>query len=179
MRWLPYFILAYLALAIQVGIGPFITWRGAAPNLVLLAGVFIAMNAPKEPALLGCFCMGLLQDLLTGHQLGAHAFAYGLVALFVVNAQQAVYRNHPLSHLSLALVAGLITAFVVLISGWIHPPGPAMRDGDVVIPAVRVSVGTELMRALYTALIAPFVLWGLGRVRRVFAFQGAHRKIRW
>ena len=179
MRWFAYFILAYCALAVHVAVGPYVEWRGVAPNLVLLAAVYIAMNAPRERALLGCFCMGLLQDLLTGQPLGGYAFAYGLVGLFVVSAQQAVYRNHPLTHVSLALVGGLITAVVVLVSGFVHPPGPALVEGgNVVTPAARPSVGGELLRVLYTALLAPFVLWGLNRLRRGFAFQGSYRKIR-
>ncbi len=178
MRWFAYFILAYAALALQIGLGPYVSYREAKPNLVLLAAVFIGMNARREPALIGCLLMGLMQDLLTAQPLGSHAFAYGLVGLFVVGTQQVVYRDHPLTHFALALIAGVITTVVVLIAGWLHPPGPPATVGDHAVGAVRHSLGTELARVRYTAVLAVPVLWALGRIRRAFAFQGSYRKIR-
>src|SRR5215203_473600 len=120
MRPIVFTILAYFAIALQIGLGPYITWKGVPPNLVLLAAVFIGMNARREPALVGCFLMGLVQDCLTGQTLGVYAFSYGLAALLVTGSAQVVYRDHPLAHVSLVLVAGVITLFVVLISNLIH-----------------------------------------------------------
>ena len=57
MRWLSWFILAYLALGLQSGLGSYIAWEGVPPNLVLIAVIFVALNAPREPALLGSFVM--------------------------------------------------------------------------------------------------------------------------
>ena len=45
MRWISFFILAYVALGLQTGISAAMQWRHAGPNIVLLAVVFIAMNA--------------------------------------------------------------------------------------------------------------------------------------
>jgi rod shape-determining protein MreD len=177
LRPFAFTILAYVALALQVGLAPHVTWRDARPNLVLLAAVFIGMNARRESALLGCFLMGLVQDLLTGQTLGAYAFSYGLAALVVTGASPAVYRDHPLAHVSFALVAGLITMTVLLISGWLHPAAPALTDGDATIPAARVGMGLLFRQLVYTALLAPFVLWALGRARKAFAFRGSYRKM--
>jgi rod shape-determining protein MreD len=177
MRPLAYVILAYVAIALQIGLGPHITWHGVPPNLVLLAAVFIGMNAPRNPALFGCFLLGLMQDLLTGQALGVYAFSYGLAALVVTGSAPVMYRDHPLAHVSLVLVAGVIALFAVLISGAIHPAAPAATtDADVAIPATRAAIGPEFRRLVYTAMLAPFVLWGLGRIRRTFAFQGSYRK---
>src|SRR5690554_3436804 len=107
MRWLTYFILAYVALGVQIGTSGFLRYQGAGPNFVLLAAIFIAINAPRDSALLGCFVLGAMQDLVTQQSLGLYAFSYGLVAMFVVSTQNLVYRAHPLTHFSLALVGGL------------------------------------------------------------------------
>src|SRR5262245_14039899 len=115
MRWIVYFVLAYLALAIQVGAGPYLRWQGAPPNLVLLVVIFITINAPREAALLGALCLGFMQDLVTQSPLGLYAFSYGLVGMFVVSTQQVVYREHPLTHFSLALGGGLLTGAVIFI----------------------------------------------------------------
>ena len=131
-------------------------YQGAAPNLVLLAVIFIAINAPHDAALLGAFSLGVLQDMLTQQQPGLFAFSYGLVAMFVVSTQQVVYRSHPLTHLSLALVAGTMAACVILLHGLLHPPGPKLADGHVA--AARLSPGMEFTRVIYTAALAPFIL---------------------
>src|ERR1700749_2562039 len=88
MRWLTYFILAYLTLGLQIGLAGHIALGGARPNLVLLAVIFIAINAPRDAALLGCFVLGLLQDLTTQQPLGIFALSYGLVAMFTISTQQ-------------------------------------------------------------------------------------------
>jgi hypothetical protein len=106
MRWLAYVILAYVAVALQIGLGPFLRYKGAQPNLVLLAAVFIALNAPRDAALLGCFCLGLLQDLLTQQPPGLFALSYGLTAMVAVSVHQVIYREHPLTHFSVALFGG-------------------------------------------------------------------------
>ena len=56
----------------------------APPNLVLLAALFVALNAPRKSALLGCFAMGLMQDLLTQQTLGLYALSYGMVGVMVI-----------------------------------------------------------------------------------------------
>jgi rod shape-determining protein MreD len=148
MRWFSFFILAYLVLGLQAGIGTAMQYDGARPNLVLLAVVFIAMNAPRDAALLAAFMLGALQDLSGQGTIGLYCFSYGLVAMFVVAVHQAVYREHPLTHVALALAGGLITALVA-------PPGRALQ---------------LFGSAVYSAILAPLVLGGLQRIKSVFQF---------
>ena len=188
MRWVTYFILAYLALGVQVGLGDYASYQGATPNLVLLAALFIAINAPRDAALLGCFMMGLFHDLLTHQPPGLFAVSYGLVGIMAAGTQQAVYRDHPLTHFSMALAAGIVVAGILLLNGWLRPPGPALTAwvGGGVSPTpatqmsfaeMRLSPATEFTRALYTAVLSPVVLGLLVRVKRAFAFQQPRRKL--
>jgi rod shape-determining protein MreD len=165
MRWLAYFILAYLILGLQIGLRGQIAIGQAWPNLVLLGVIFIAINAPRDAALLGAFGLGVIQDLTTQQPLGVFAFSYGLLAMFTVSTQQVVYRAHPLTHFSLALVGSLFTGIIMLLQGWIRGP-------------VAPSPMALFYSALYTAVLAPIVLGLLGRVRRAFSFQSPRRKIR-
>ena len=180
MRWLAYVILAYVAIALQIGLGPYLRYKGAQPNLVLLAAVFIALNAPRDAALLGCFCLGVLQDLVTQQTPGLFALSYGLTAMLAVSVHQVVYREHPLTHFLVALIGGLLTAAVLLVHGWVHPAGPrsVASDGATTLPAIRLSAGVEFTRVLYTAVLAPVVIGLLQRSKRVFAFQPQRRKTR-
>src|SRR3712207_2813747 len=153
MRWFAYFILAYVAIALQIGLAPYVRYNDAAPNLVLLAAVFIALNAPRDAALLGCFCLGVLQDLVTQQQPGLFALSYGLMGIVVFGAHSLVYREHPLTHFTLALVGGVVTTVVLLAHGWVHPPSPRLpaSGGAPPVAAVRLSPATEFTRAAYTA----------------------------
>jgi rod shape-determining protein MreD len=163
MRWLTYFILAYLTLGLQIGLSGHIAIGGVRPNLVLLAVIFIAINAPRDAALLGCFVLGLLQDLTTQQPLGIFALAYGLVAMFTISTQQIVYRGHPLTHFSLALVGSFLTDAVILLHGWVRGP--------------RISPMLLFYSALYTAILAPIVLGVLHQIKKAFAFQSPRRTV--
>lgn len=161
MRWISYFILAYLAIGVQIGAGEFLRFGGARPDLVLLAVIYIAINAPREAALLGALGMGLMVDLVGLHPLGLYAFAYGLVAMFVVSAQEIVYREHPMTHFSVALVASLLVSTIALIHGWIFGP--------------RLPLAQHFSTAVYTAVLAPIVLGLLQRMKKAFAFKSRRR----
>jgi rod shape-determining protein MreD len=180
MRWLAYFILAYVAIALQIGLGPYVSYRGAAPNIVLLAVVFVGLNAPRDAALLGCFLMGVLQDLVTQQPPGLFALSYGLTAMLAVSSHQVVSREHAMSHFTVALIGGLLTSAVLLLHAWIHPAAPRSLapDGTTPLPAIRLSAAVEFTRTVYTALLAPVVLGLLQRSRRFFAFQPQRRKAR-
>jgi len=161
MRWISYFILAYLAIGVQIGAGEFLRFGGARPDLVLLAVIYIAINAPREAALLGAFVLGLLVDLVGLHPLGLYAFGYGLVAMFVVSTQEIVYREHPMTHFTVALVASLLVSTIALIHGWIFGP--------------LLPLGAQFSTAVYTAVLAPIVLGLLQRMKKAFAFKSRRR----
>jgi rod shape-determining protein MreD len=172
MRLIPYILLAYVALGVQTGMGRFLEWNGARPNIVLLAVIFVAVNAPRDAATLGCFGMGVLQDLLSQQPLGLHAMAYGLLAMMIGNTQSSVYRGHPLTHVSLAVFGGLVTGVVLYLHSLIWSPAP----NSLTTAAVPATLGNLLLGILYTAVLAPFVIGILQRIRRAFAFQQNRRQ---
>lgn len=178
MRWLTYFILAYFTLGLQLGAGPFMRYQGAAPNLVLLAVIFITLNAPRDAALLGAVCLGLLQDFLTQQPPGLFAFSYGLVGMFVISTHDVVSRAHFLTHISLALVGGFMTMGVLLAQGWLHPPSAQFTENGVTLKAMRISPGLEFTRVIYTAALAPIILGILQSIERKFGFQPSRRNMR-
>jgi rod shape-determining protein MreD len=175
MRWSIYFILAYVTLGLQTGIAQAMQVNSAMPNLVLLSVVFIAMNAPRDAALLGGFVLGALQDLSTRGTMGLYALSYGLVAMFVSGARGLSRRDHPATQFSLTLGAGLMLAVVLAIHGWLHPAAPATMEGGVQLPAMRVAVLPLFYSAIYSALLAPIVLGILQRMKRVFRFSGGRQ----
>jgi rod shape-determining protein MreD len=154
MRWFPVLVLAYIIIGIQAGISPVVRIHGFGPNLGLLVIVFVALGAPREQALLACILIGGMQDLATQQTPGLYAFSYGIVGWLIVGMQNVVYREHPLTHATLVLLGGIISGVIIWIHGRI-PPGP------------RVSIVLLLGTAIYTAILAPPVLYMLQRSRRV------------
>jgi rod shape-determining protein MreD len=175
MRWISYFILAYIALGLQAGIARAMDFHGTPPNLVLMAVIFIAMNAPRDAALLGCFILGAMQDLTSQGTMGLYSLSYGLVAMFVISAHQTVYREHPLTHFTLTLIGGVMTAVVIVVHGWIRPAGPREFAGEH-LAAQHVGFMPLFYTAIYSAVLAPFVIGVLQKGKRAFQFQSAHRR---
>jgi rod shape-determining protein MreD len=169
MRWLPFFILAYVALGVQSGLSGYDQVYRGRPNLVLLAALFVAVHAQRDAALLAAFVLGLMQDLLTDSPLGLNAFAYGAIAAIIVNVQEVVYRDHVLTHVSLGLVGGLIYAAIVYLHGLVYHWAHAGRSSSS--SWSRPSLLPLLAGAVYTAALAPVMLYVLQRFRRVFGFR--------
>jgi rod shape-determining protein MreD len=167
MRWVSYFILAYIALGVQIALDGFVDVKGATPNFVLLVVIFLAVNGGREPVLLGSFILGLMQDLLSLYPLGTWAVTYTLVAMFVLSTQEIVYREHPLTHFSLALSGGILCGVVLTIHGWIYPLIHGAGTGHGGGMATFTS-------AIYTAVLAPVILGVLQRMKRAFAFRRRH-----
>jgi rod shape-determining protein MreD len=177
MRPLGYFILAYITLGLQAGIARAMQWNTAVPNFVLLAVIFIALNAPRDTALLACFGLGAMQDLTSGGTMGLFAFSYGLIALFIAAIQQAVYRRHPATHFMLALMMGIVLAVILAIHGWLRPPESTRITAGQPLSVVRTPVTPLFYGAVYSAILAPFLLGGLQQIIRVFRFQSARRRM--
>src|SRR5438105_4361671 len=115
MRWFIYFILAYLMVGLQVGLAPFLRWHGVEPNFVWITAVFISINAPREPAMLGCFVLGVVQDLVTApsSRFGLYALSYGIFALAAAGSGTSVIRANPVVHFVITLLGGVVTAVIV------------------------------------------------------------------
>jgi rod shape-determining protein MreD len=177
MRWPAYFSLAYVMLGVQLGVGAFAPVRGVGPDLVLIVVVFVALFAPRAEAMLGGVMLGAMQDLVTLQPLGLFAFAYGAVAWGVSRSAEFVRRGHPLTHLSFTLIGGIGTGVLMVVHDWIHPVGPAVfAGGTMVVRAIRIGPRTAAVSAVYTALLAPFLIGPLVRLNHLFGFDHIRRR---
>ena len=161
MRWSSFFILAYVALGLQLGLARAIEWRGASPDFVLLGVIFLCLNARRDSAMLGCFMLGLLRDLAGNGTLGLYALGYGIVAMVVAGLAQGVNRRHPLAHFLLTLFGGGVVAIVLTLHEWIRP---VKAEGPL-------SMGAMFYSVIYSAILAPLALALLQRIGGVFRFQ--------
>jgi rod shape-determining protein MreD len=165
MSWTAFAILAYVTLGLQTGLSAALHVGGAGPNFVLISVIFICLNAPRDTALLAAFLLGALQDLTSQGTMGLYSFSYGLVALMAVSARQTIYREHALTHFSLVLAAGILTAVVLALHDRIRPPGSGIRP----------AAWPLFYSAFYSALIAILLLGALQRIKGVFRFKSSQR----
>lgn len=162
MKFLGPLIVAYLALGVQLGLGDYVAVRGGLPNVALLAALFIGLSWPRDTALLGCFALGVMQDLTTTAPLGLYALAYSLAGWLFVSARDTANREHPLAHVLLAIMGGGVVSVVILLHGLVRGPR---------IPLSPLVTGT-----VYTALLAPVVLFIL---QRLAALAGGNSRRRY
>lgn len=165
MRWLSFAILAYLAVAVQVGLGGLLDIGSATPNIALAAAVFVALHARRERALVGAMLLGLGQDLFTQQPMGLYAFSYGLTALFVVGLQTPAYQNSLIGRLIVMSAAAGVSGAVVAFNEWAYPILHGQAGSGLSLISTAAS-------ALYTAVLGTAILSGLARVKGVFAFRG-------
>jgi rod shape-determining protein MreD len=161
MRVLPFIILAVICLVLQVAVAPAlaVTSLRAAPQPLLILALFVALFARSDAAVLGCWTLGLMQDLASIGPIGAGALAYGLVGLAIVHVRSSVFRDHPLSHIFLALIFGFLANELLALR-------VAVADGF----NNRLLVAEPLATAIYTALLAPCLMPLLNATRKLMQF---------
>jgi rod shape-determining protein MreD len=153
LRWLSFILLAYVMLGLQIGLHAF-----APVNFVLIAVVFIVINATREPAVIACFILGVLHDLVVGvGPIGMYALAYCGVALLAAGEERSIASDHPATHFVVTLFSGIVVAIIVkIVAAW-H--------------GIGTSLLTDLLTAFYTAIAAVVVLYVLGKLRKKFRFR--------
>ncbi|MBC7784637.1 MAG: rod shape-determining protein MreD [Burkholderiales bacterium] len=159
MRWFSFVILAYVMLGLQIGLGGIAQFGSGQINFVLIAATFIAINAHRDPAMIGCFTLGLLQDIVGLGPIGTYALAYTTMAMLMAGTDRALAVEHPFTHFLVTLFGGLVVALIL----WLH--------GKIAAHGVPVPMTALLLGTFYTALLSLPVLWVLTKVRKSFRFR--------
>jgi rod shape-determining protein MreD len=154
--------LALLALvgctAAQAVLLPPFSLGGIRPDLFLLLVLLLSPRLTPEGAAVQGFCIGLVQDSLSGGPVGLCAFIFSLMGFLAARLSRDVYIDKPLAQLWLLLAAsgasGVLT--YALLAFFLGPP-PVLMSVQVILP-----------EALYTALFG-VVLLRLPPVRAVLA----------
>jgi len=167
MRWIGFLILLALAAVLQSTVVSWIRIQRIGPDLVFLLALFYLLYAEPLDALIVAWLAGLTLDLFSQVRLGTFAFSFGLVGLVLVRLRQLVFRDHPVTQLFLALVGCELTQAVARSVTAVLEPRLAWGPTDVLLGA--------LYTALYTAVLAPYVLWLLLRFRGVLGVRPPSR----
>jgi rod shape-determining protein MreD len=165
LRAAAYFILVYFAVGLQLGLSGMATVKGVGPNLLLPVVVFLGLHLHRQPAVLGSFFAGLMQDLTSMQPPGLYAVSYLLSALVISRVAESVRRGHVLTWLAMTLLAGGITGILQLL----HDVFRSSADG------VRVGPRTVVVSVVYSAVVAPAVIWTLRQVNRMLGPEQGRR----
>jgi rod shape-determining protein MreD len=167
MRWLPFIILACVCIVLQTTLAERLEINRIRPDLVFLLAVHYALHAASPSALIAAWVLGFMVDLCGQGQLGVYAFAYGGMALIVVQLRDSMFRDHPLTSLFVTLVCTwLVHLFVGIHFMLSHP-----HTQRPVLEMLLHSTYT----AMYTAALAPYLHSLLGRLRGILGMAPARR----
>ena len=148
MRWLPFALLAGLAICVQTSVVPRLTVFGVYPDLMLVLVIHYTLHAKRIDGLFAGWLLGLLVDLTSVEDLGMVAVVYGLMALAVYSIRDLMFTGHPLTHFFLTFICCAVVQ--VALRGYFH----AIFGVDSVVLDL---VGVSLLGALYTGLCAIFI----------------------
>ena len=173
MRWLVFWLMAYLFAGLQVGASPLLR-LGASdvrPDFLFILMVFIAATGPAVPVLWAALVLGLLVDLTTTQGMpgsviiGPYALGFALGALLILQMRAMVYRRHPLTTALLTLLAGaathLLATFLLTAHQLISSRSSQGLSGwsatDTLVNAFLVTLYSSVVTLLLTPILNPLM----------------------
>lgn len=165
MRLLTTTVLIIVTLVLKISLGPFLSIKGASPDLVLLLGLGMAMRLGAGSGFRVGFAGGLLEDLLFSRFVGMNAMAKGLVAYLAGLAGMKVFRDSLPVLLLVGFAASLVCQVLVLVVLAIAGYG--------IVPSISV-LSILGARALYDALLFPIFYRGLKPLKPVSTDSGGN-----
>ena len=172
MRWIPFFILAYLVVLLQVTAVRLIvfstsTLGAIGPDLTALVVVFVAFYVRNWPdAMIAAWALGLMVDMTAAGGpggptvVGPMALAYALTAGLLFRVLEAFFREQPLTQ---TLLAG---AFCLLAHAFWVTAQSLLAAGHVGWVNYWRTMGQAAALAGYSALLMPLAHWPLHKCRR-------------
>lgn len=163
MRWFLVAILAYACLVLQTSaflpgaLAVPIDHHWTRPNLLLLLGLFIALNFTSRDVFLAAWCLGLAADLAgVSGRLGLQAILYCAALSAVAAVRNELPRTRLLTQVTLSFALVAVVHFLWYAATLWFQEAPL---------AILRPMEQALFDAAYTAILAPYVFWGLYRLR--------------
>ena len=158
-------IVGYLAVVVQTTVVPLVSLGAVGPDLLLTVAMFLALFAPKHPALVGGWILGLAKDVTGGGPVGAWAVLFLAAAATLIEVRDLLFIQRALTQAALMAVVALPMNLAYVAARW------ALAGGRPTLTAVGLVVGC----AVFTAVVTPPVVWFLGRFRRVLGLVPERR----
>ncbi len=163
MRWLPFIIFAYLIVSLQFAMGGMLQLGEYTPNLVLLFVIFIGLHAPLDAALLACFTLGFMHDIISANGIGTYALAYSLIAAMAFQLRGIMYADHVATHFTITILLGLILILYLKFRHWVR--------SFYFVEEFAISFWPQFVGVMTTAILALPAIYMLRQMRRTFQFS--------
>jgi rod shape-determining protein MreD len=159
MRWILLAALAYACLVLETAVfrpgalAVEVDGHWARPDLVLTVGLFLALFFEPAEVFIAGWCLGLASDLVTvTGRLGLKALLFCLVLTGISAVRTEFPRTRVWGHFAMAL----LLVFVVHLAWYVT----TRLVGGAGLWLGR-SAEESFLDALYSAVLAPYLFWGL------------------
>ena len=129
MRWLPFGILAVLALVFQTTVVPMMAVESIWPDWMFVLAVHYALWGPWPDAAIAAWLLGLIVGLQTADRTGLHAFCFGAAAWGIMRVRQVLFRDHAVTYVVVTLVFALAIQLMIGLYRWWSAPTATTREG--------------------------------------------------
>lgn len=147
-----------LGLVLQTTVVPYLQVGNARPDLLLLVTVSVSLIFGRVAGTTIGFFSGLLWDLLTAQIFGMYTLAKMITGYILGGFEKKVFKENPVLPIIAVFIATFIHEGILYISalslGILAPFGSMV--GQTILPS-----------ALYNCLLAPFVYFGIYRLRNM------------
>lgn len=159
MRWIPFLLLAWIILSVEIGLRSSLPFgqAGVAPSFALILSTYIAMGAPSIQALWAALLLGACVDLASPRMLaeggdvtilGPNALGFTLSAQFTLVMRGVIFRKNPIAVAFMAMTSSLVC--IVLVTALLT----FRRLYDPLEFRAGLELWHGLLSSLYTGLIA-------------------------
>lgn len=133
----------------------FLTLQGRTPDLTLILVVYFAIREGEERAMFTGALGGIYQDVASKVDLGHNILCLVLIAYGVGRLSTRLVTEHPAVKAGLVFLACVAQGILYTVILYVQEPSTPVIGNilTVVVPS-----------AFYTALITPFVFFGLTRI---------------
>lgn len=148
MRYaLVFAFLAIVALFVQTALLPWFLPQRTSVDLLLVFAVHLALRHPSVGGTAAAFCLGYLQDAVSGTLAGLNAASMLAVYLVVYRSSRHLWIDNVVSQVVVVFLAGWVKIGVSLLAlAWFQGQEDWLRLAH-----------TFLLSTCLTALVAPFV----------------------
>jgi rod shape-determining protein MreD len=115
MKWFALGLAMIVCVVLQTTVSPRLAIGSVRPDFLLLLAVFLAMHVRGVDVIAAGCALGMVADLQSLERFGLLAIAYAAASAAVYLVRTHVFRSHPLAHLTMTLLAGLIVQLVILL----------------------------------------------------------------
>jgi len=156
MRWLIFAALTLVVLILQTTLVRWLQVGHAAPDLLVVLLIFLALYGDRRNVLLANWFLGLARDLYSDGPLGLYALLFLAVGWFIGSHRDKLFTDHFITHLILGFSATFLCGGVVVTT-------ECLVYG---LPEWGKLMGRMAGAAIYTAALSPFLFLLLRFPRR-------------